>query len=230
MSTDPNIFRYDDGPVADTGLRGDPQLTAAIEAHIAEHYGPESVVWHHPMAELDGSPIHLRIVQPTAERPALTVITVGMSERPMRAGDRELSSELVIVLPPEWRFEQPSDLWPLLALDQLANFPHEYDTLLGPGHTIQNPFPWSPTGLIGALFAEQCLAPSEAAETLVHEGRDIHFNAVYFLYEDEMQLKLDKGAEHLWDLLSDAHVTEAVNPDRPSVAPRRRRRGLIRRS
>ena len=148
-----------------TACAGTRRLTAAIEAHIAEHYGPESVVWRHPMA-----------------------------------------------------------------LDQLAHFPHEYGTLLGPGHTIQNPFPWSPTGLIGALFAEQCLAPSEAAETLVHEGRDISFNAVYFLYEDEMQLKLDKGAEHLWDLLAEANVTEAVDPDRPSVAPRRRCRGLFRRS
>ncbi len=230
MSRDPNILRYEDGPVADTGLRGDPALTAAIEAHIAEHYGPQSAVWRHPMPEQEGSPIHLRIVRPTAERPALAVITVGMSERPMRAGDRELSSELVIVLPPTWSFDEPSDTWPLLALDQLAHFPHEYGTLLGPGHTIQNPFPWSRSGLIGALFAEQCLAPSEAAELLVHEGRDIHFHAVYFLYEDEMQLKLEQGAEHLWDLLAEANVTEAVDPDRPSVAPRRRRRGLFRRS
>jgi hypothetical protein len=230
MSTDPNIFSYEDGPVADHGLRGDPALTAAIEAHIAEHYGPESTVWRHPMPEEERpSPIHIRIVQPTDERPALTLITVGMSERPMVSGDHQLSTELVIVLPPDWSFDEPVDTWPLLALDLLANFPHEYGTLLDRGHTIENPFPWTPSGLIGSLVADQCLAPSEDAEVLVYEGREIRFFGVYFLYADEMQFKLDHGGEQLWDLLVDAGVTETVEPNRASVAPRRRRRGLFRR-
>ena len=148
-----------------------------------------------------------------------------MSERPMVAGDQELSSELVIVLPPDWSFDEPVDTWPLLALDQLAHFPHEYGTLFAPGHTIQNPYPWSPTGLIGALFAEQRLAPSEAAELLVHEGREIHFHGVCFLYEDEMQLKLDNGVEQFRTLYLEAGLTEAVDPHPlaarapPQVAP-----------
>jgi hypothetical protein len=215
--------------VPDHGLRGDPALVAAIDKHIAEHYGPKSTVWRHPMPEERASPIHIRIVQPTDERPAPTLITVAMSERPMVAGDEQLSAELVIMLPPDWSFDEPVDTWPLLALDLLANFPHEHDTLLGPGHTIQNPFPWTPSGFIGSLVADQCLAPSESAEVLVHERRDIHFFGVYFLYADEMQLKLDQGGNQLWSLLVDARVTEAVKPDRASVAPRRRRRGLFRR-
>ena len=97
--------RRDQRPVAAM----DPALAAAIEAHIAEHYGPE-------------------FDRPTDERPALTAITVGMSERPMVSGDRELSSELVIVMPPEWAFDEPAYWWPLLALDQIAHFPHEYGT------------------------------------------------------------------------------------------------------
>jgi hypothetical protein len=225
MSTDPNIFRYEDGPVAgDGGLRGDPELVAALEAHIAEHYGPEWTVWRHPEAD---TPVSIRIVRPTEERPAITLITVGMSERPMVAGDRELSSELVVVLPPEWSFEDPCDTWPLLALDLLASFPHRYDTLFGPGHTIENPFPWTPSGLIGTLVADQCLAPAEGAEVLVHEGREIHLYGAYFLYADEMRFKLENGVGALWDRLVDARVTEAVDLERASVAPRRR--GLFRR-
>ena len=227
MSTDPNIFRYEDGPVADDGgLRGDPALVAALEAHIAEHYGPDWTVWRHPE---DETAISIRIVRPTEERPAITLITVGMSERPMVAGDQELSSELVVVLPPDWWFDDPCDTWPLLALDLLASFPHRYETLFGPGHTIENPFPWTPTGLIGTLVAQQCVAPSESAEDcLVHDGREINLYGAYFLYGDEMQFKLANGVDELWDRLVDAGVTEAVDLTRESVAPSRRR-GLFRR-
>lgn len=225
MSADPNIYRYEDGPVADHGLRGDPALVVALEAHIAAHYGPDSAVWEHPERT---SPIDIRIVQPTEQRPGITLITVGMSERPMVAGESELSSEFVAVLPPSWTFDDPADTWPLLALDLLANFPHEHATLFGPGHTIQNPFPWTRTGLIGTLVAPQCLASSEDAERLEYEGREINLNGAYFLYEDEMQFKLDNGVEALWDRLVDAGVTELVDLERASVAPRRRR-GLFRR-
>jgi hypothetical protein len=227
MSQGENIYRYDDGPVGDNGLRGDPALVAAIESHIATHYGPESTVWRHPISEQEGSPIHLRIVQPTQERPAITAITVGMSERPMVAGEQELSCELVLVFPPSWTFDAEIDTWPLLALDQMAHFPHEYNTFLGPGHTIQNPFPWSPNGFTGALIGNQVLAPSEAAELMIHDGREIHFLGAWFLYQDEMQLKLDEGVGRLWDVCVDANISEAVHPERPSAAPRRR--GLFRR-
>jgi hypothetical protein len=215
--------------VANNGLRGDPALVAAIEAHIAGHYGPDSTVWRHPISSQDGSPIHVRIVQPTSERPAITAITVGMSERAMVAGDRELSCELVLVFPPSWSFAREVDTWPLLALDQIAPFPHEYGTYLGPGHTIQNPYPWSPNGFTGALIADQVLTPSKAAELMAYDGREIHFLGVWFLYEDEMQLKLDDGVERLWDLCVDAGITEAVDPERPSVAAPHKRRGLFRR-
>ena len=214
---------------SDHGLRGDPALGAAIEAHIAEHYGPESTVWRHPISEQEGSPIHVRIVQPTAERPAITAITVGMSERPMVAGDQELSCELVLVFPPSWSFEREIDTWPLLALDQIAHFPHEYNAFLGPGHTIQNPCPWSPNGFTGALIADQVLTPSESAEQMTDDGREIQFLGVWFLYQDELQLKLDEGVDRLWDLCVDAGITEAVHPERPSAAPPRKRRGPFRR-
>ncbi|MDA0180393.1 suppressor of fused domain protein [Solirubrobacter phytolaccae] len=224
-----DIHRYDDVE-PDHGLRGDPLHVAIIEAHIDKHYGPDSKVWRHPVSEREGSPLHLRIVEPTAERPAITAITVGMSERPMVTPDgEELSCELVLVFPPSWSFDTEIDTWPLMALDQLAHFPHEYSTVLGFGHTIQNPFPWSPSGLSGALIGDQVLAPSEEATSLEWEGRTIHFYGVWFLYEDELQVKLDHGVERLWDMCVDAGITEAVAADRPSFVPPRKRRGLFRR-
>lgn len=130
----------------------------------------------------------------------------------------------MIVLPPDWSFEDEINTWPLLALDQLAHFPHEYNTFIGPGNTIQNPFPWSPSGMNGAVIGSQMLAPSEEAESLVHEGREIHFLGAWFLYQDEMQVKLDEGVDRFVDLCIEAGVSEVVDPDRPSFAPRKRRR------
>jgi Suppressor of fused protein (SUFU) len=223
-----DIRRYDDVEPSH-GLVGDPALVAAVEAHIAEHYGTESTVWRHPISEEQGSPISLRLVRPTPDRPALTAITVGMSERAMGSGDAELSCELVIALPPDWSLEQEIDAWPLFALDQLAHFPHEYKTVLGFGHTIQNPYPWSPSGLTGALIGDQVLAPSEAATKLQYRGREIQFLGAWFLYPDEMQVKLDHGVERLWELCVDAGISEAVKPDRPSFVAPKRRRGFFRR-
>ena len=220
-----NVHRYEP-PDGDNGLRGDPALVAAIETHIAEHYGSESSVWRSPESEERDSPIHLRIVRPGPDRPALTAVTVGMSERPMVAGDVELSCELVMVMPPSWPLDDPAHWWPLLALDQLAHFPHDYKAFLRVGDTIENPYPWSPSGLSGAMLGDQVLVPSEAAETLTFAGREIHFVGAWLLYQDELDFKVKHGTERLWDLLVDAGVSEAVEPDRPSVVPRRR--GLFR--
>ena len=50
------------------------------------------------------------------------------------------------------------------------------------------------------------------------------------LHAAEMDHKLAKGADALYDRLADAQATELIDPGRASVAPeRRRRRGLFRR-
>jgi hypothetical protein len=47
MSADPNIYRYEDGPVSDHGLRGDPALVAALEQRYpwAAEFGPFQLRW-----------------------------------------------------------------------------------------------------------------------------------------------------------------------------------------
>src|SRR6478736_6629065 len=108
---------------------GDPELVAAIDAHITEHFGPVENVFHEiisPYVHID-----LHIVMPTEERPAITVVTSGMSERPMRSPAGDLYAELMLVLPSTWPtpddpdFESPSGYWPYRLLKELARLPHE---------------------------------------------------------------------------------------------------------
>ena len=61
--------------------------------------------------------------------------------------------------------------------------------------------------------------PDDFRELDVGEGRIVNFYGVVPLYEDEMDFKLEKGAEALFDLFDEHGVTELVAPDRPSVVP-----------
>ena len=55
----------------------------------------------------------------------------------------------------------------------------------------------------------------------------IAFRAVYPLLRDEMELKLERGTDALFDAFDRAKVTELLIADRPSIVKRRRRFGLF---
>ena len=170
-------------------------------------------------------------VPPHDERPCHTLVTCGMSAKPMAAPEPALErAELLIVLPPSWDLEDEPQQWPIGVLRFLAHLPHEYDTWLGEGHTVPNGDPPEPyahgTGLCGAMLVDPTLVP-DGFDVLEREDGPIRFYGVALLHADEMQFKLDNGAGELLQRFDG--VPEAVQPDRPSVAPPRRRRGLFRR-
>jgi hypothetical protein len=179
--------------------------------------------------------VDLHLVLPTKQRPAITVVTSGMSERPMPGN---LYGELMLMLPPTWptegeAFEAEEGYWPFRLLKQLARLPHEYQTRLWLGDTVPNGDPPEPyarnTKLSGALIAPMVMAEHEGAESLEYGGHEINLLAVWPLHADEMRVKLDQGLDRLLELLDEASIIELVDPDRPSVVPPRRRRGLFRR-
>ena len=207
---------------------GDPQLIAAVEAHVTEHFGEPSTVWH----QLTSPYVHVdvHVVAPTAERPVFTLVTSGMSERPMSSSD-DLYAELMMMLPPTWPSVDSDDFrprghWPYKLLQDLAQLPHEFSTTLWSGHTVPNgdpPRPYAPdTKLCGALLAPPLTAP-DGFETLRLGEREIQFLAVIPLHRAEMQLKLDKGLDALADRLDEVELTEIMDPNRPSVVRGHRR-------
>jgi hypothetical protein len=227
------IYRHEvSAPVEWTA--GDEGLVGAIDAHVEKHFGKVDRVLH----EIVSAYVHvdLHVVMPTTQRPAITVVSSGMSERPM-PGDRY--AELMLVLPPTWpmegdpAFETDEAYWPFRLLKQLARLPHEFQTRLWLGHTVPNgdpPQPYAPnTDFCGALIAPMVMHDHDGAETLEYGGRTINLFAVMPLHADEMQLKLDQGVDRLLDLLDEAEIVEAMEPNRPSVVPARRRRGFFRR-
>ena len=227
------IYRYDRPPedpqYVPTG-GGDTQ--EAVETHI-ETLGEIEFVYHELISPL----VHLDVfsVGPSADRPFRTLVTCGMSEKPMTgAPEPELTrSELCLFLPEEWPVDSESwedhrHFWPIELLKFLARFPHEYETWLWREHTLPNGDPPAPyddsTALCGAMIVPPVVLP-DAFAVLERPGEDdIHFFAVVPLHADEMTLKLRKGAGAVYDAFEAANTELVIDPDRPSAASAKRRK------
>jgi DNA-directed RNA polymerase subunit RPC12/RpoP len=213
---------------------GDEDSIERIVAHIEDHIGPVAEVCHELISHLVHVDIY--IVAPTAERPYHTLITSGMSDRPMTTPpgvDLPKYAEIVISLPPDWPLTRDAladerNYWPIRMLKTLARFPHEHQTWLGFGHTVANhgepALPYAEnTELCCALFFQPLLVPKEALSLELDDQKTIWFYSVIPLYEDEMDLKLKKGSEALFKRLMEKEVNELLNIRRKSVCKKSRR-------
>jgi hypothetical protein len=205
---------------------GDEHTHEAIERHVERYFGPIASVWH----ELLSDRVHVDVlaVQPTADRPYHTLVTSGMSDLPMAVpADQDASpyAELMISLPADWpltseSFRDERFYWPIGLLKQVARLPHEYETWIGPWHSVPNgdpPEPYAP----GVPFAGVVVAPmikvEPAARTIVTPGgSEIALLALIPLHPAEVNLKVSRGTTALIDVLDRDSVTELFDPARPS--------------
>jgi hypothetical protein len=204
-----------------------------VEEHIARVVGEPATVFHEIVSDLIHLDVH--IVRPGPGRDWWTLFTVGMSAMPMNvpAGREELQfAELVIKLPASWKVDQmqvtppPSDLesmyWPIRGLKNLARLPHDYNTFLAYGHTIPNGDPPEPlaagTGLCAWLILPLLGVPPDVQAGRLSNGSVLNVYAVHALYRDELELKLANGTDSLLDAFDLAHVSEVLDPHRPSSA------------
>jgi hypothetical protein len=202
-----------------------------ISAHIHRHLGPVETVFH----ELVSDTVHIdvHIVLPTPDSPCVRLVTSGMSDLPMTvpAGlGAPRHAELMITLPADWKLDKDSFkseewYWPVRLLKHLARLPHKYATWFGVGHSIPHGDPATPyapnTRLCGAIIVPPLTAPDEFNTLVIDADKVISFYSVLPVYQAEMDLKLRKGADALFDRLSAKHVTDLVDIDRPDVAKKR---------
>jgi hypothetical protein len=207
---------------------GHEQNIQIISDHIEKYLGAPATVFH----ELISDQVHIdvHIVAPTEERPFYSLITSGMSDKLMNApeGAEELRyAELMICLPSDWPMTQEewkkdeNSFWPIQTLKFLARFPHEYDTWLCLDHTIPNGDPaeiFGDTKFCCAMIGAAGTAPQEFWQLKVNDEKTINFFGLYFIYREEMDFKMKKGAEALWDLLEKQNVTELLDVKRKNTA------------
>jgi hypothetical protein len=212
---------------------GDEQTIARVEQHIARHIGKPKFVFHELISDLVHVDVHL--VEPTPERSYYTLVTSGMSDRPMNVppgAEAFRSAELLICLPPDWpltqeAFQDETNYWPIRWLKLLARLPHEYDTWLGELHTVPNGDPARPfadgTELCCMMLARPVLFGPEAWQAAVDADRAVQFYSLVPLYREEMEWKLRHGADALLELLDKHGVTELLDVGRPNVCASRAR-------
>lgn len=214
---------------------GNEENIEAISNHIERHVGEIEMVFHELVSDLVHVDIHW--VAPTDERPIHTLITSGMSDRPMVVPDdcEDLRfAELMITLPPDWpisqeAFEDESNYWPIRLMKMLARLPHEYETWLGVGHTVPNGDPAEPYSP-DTDFSCALILPPVTLEDEFHElevdGEIINFYAIVPLYAEETDYKLKHGLDKLLDRFGEADVGEVIEIGRKNSC-RKKRFGLF---
>jgi hypothetical protein len=230
------VYRYDDKEAKGfTPPTGESSIEE-ISDHIEKHIGKIHRVFH----EIVSDKVHLDVywVLPTKDRPYQTLVTSGMSDLPMTtpAGIEDHQfAELSICLPPEWPLEDndlknEKNYWPVRWLKQLARFPHEYSTWLGWGHTIPNGDPAQPFSKETKLNT-MLLLPSILFEPRFHElqleNKTIRFYTLYPLYSEEVQLKMDKGVEALFEGFEKHRISDVLELNRPNSVAKKKRFGLF---
>jgi hypothetical protein len=225
---DPNEFRKPDREAVhlDDILR-----------HLEPLLGKLAYVWH----EIASNQVHVDVLvfAPRDGRPYWTLVTSGMSDRPMNApaefaayGDFR-RAELVMSLPADWPEMQngagrssdtlsPEAEWPIGLLRYLARFPFIYDTWLWQTHTVENGNPPSPyaanTEMMASYLEYPANWPSDFVQMVTNAGANITFIAVVPIYRAELQLKLDRGRDELIARLAAIGATEILDIHRPNVA------------
>ena len=201
---------------------------AAVEAHIERSVAAPDLVFHELVSDLVHIDVHW--IKPAKGREFNTLVTTGMSDRPMfppsDASDCAYA-ELLIELPPDWpltdeALKDEKNYWPVRLLKSLARFPHEYETWLWWGHTVPNGDPATPyhasTKLNGCVLAPALNLSRELGKFRCRPDKEVWFFAVIPLYEEEMNLKLRKGYDALFDAFDQHAITELIDPQRPNVA------------
>lgn len=224
------IHRYDESKKKKFKIAAEESAIEEISNHIEKYVGQIDMVFH----ELVSNHVHIDVhwVKPTAEKPFHTLITSGMSDLPMNQPtgiEGEEYAELSICLPADWKiseesFNDEANYWPIRWLKFLARFPHEYTTWLSFGHTIPNGDPAQPLTL-GTKLNTIALLPSvifdEGFKELKLKNKTIKFYSLVPLYSEEVNLKMKKGVEALFDGFDKYGVTDLLDINRPNTAKKK---------
>lgn len=225
------IKRYADPPKDFEPVPPASENLDAVTDHITRHLGEPQTVFH----ELISDAVHIDVhhVAPRPDRPFHSLVTSGMSDRPMAfpPGQDEFAlAELCAFLPAEWpvsqeAFADEANYWPVRTLKFLARFPHKFSTFLSWGHSIPNfdpPEPYAPnTKLCGTVLVGPGPAPEAFAQLHLDGTRRILFFQLLPVHAAEMDYKLKHGADALLERVLKAGWDGIIRPDRPDSCRKR---------
>lgn len=197
------------------------QERTAVEDHIEAYFGRVETVFH----EIVSPDIHLDIymIPPVKGREYYTLVTSGMGAYPMNVPE-ELAeqglerAELIITLPPNWKVKEKDEkwYWPIRLLKGMARLPLETDSWLGWGHTMDNEEPFAENTALSAVMLVDAQALEGCEMTLLPSGELVNFYQLLPLYPEELEEKLEYGADYL--LAGMSKIDHVVSIDRPRAS------------
>ena len=206
------------------GKKAKPELYAEadldrLEAYIADTFGAFDTVLH----EIASPDIHvdIAVVPPADGRDYLTLITMGMGAHRMNTpkGLKSLArAELMVFLPETWRIDSPDerDYWPIRWLKDLARLPIANDTWLCCDHTVSGDGPFADNTPLSAVMLTCAFGRDGACAPLVLVNGDrVNFWQMIPLYADELDYKMEHGADALLTLFDKAGLSPVVDIARP---------------
>ena len=203
------IYRY--GEVPDTPRLGpsEQEFGDEREAYYESLWGAYECV-SHEVIRLDPH-IDVYMHTPTDERDFHTLVTGGMSDRAMSDGSR---AELLL-------YTAEADESYIGLLRHYARLVHDLETTFGAFHTITNgdpPAPLFPDSELDTLFLIPPIVEPERSRDgeLELDGVPLQLLWVVPITNAEAQLKLDRGADELLDLLDERQHPVVLDPRRAS--------------
>jgi len=200
-----------------------------IDEHLSNLYSDDEVTVFHEIYSPD---IHLDVYYIRSDKHNFNILlTAGMSTLAMNVpedidGYEDLQfAELMALVPKDIDFadvhtgENPND-WIISMLKLTARFPHEYDTWIGEGHTLQYSADFEPysdeTEFAGAVLLPSATLDEDFTE-IRRDGKLITIHSVFPLYRDEVEFKIENGYGRFFDLLIENDTKEVVDNGRESL-------------
>lgn len=235
------ILRHDESNQTYRHSVATPKNLEDIIEHLKPLLGERYVV--HRLPAENAVKIDLILFPPSVDRQQWTIVTAGMSDKPMvlpaLLSDTERQNlqraELTISLPPdafsmvpqgglsEGELRTGSNAWVVGLLAILGHLPHDYATWLGVGHSVPNGDPPEPyTSYVpfsGVVIAPLDRWPAAYRVMDTQDRQPVNFLSVVPVYAEEMDFLLDKGFDALFSELAGWGFNRVVDESRPNIGP-----------
>ena len=194
-------------------LYNDKEL-AEVEAFISKTFGEYEEVFH----EFVSPDVHLDVccVLPTDEEPFYKLVTLGAGAYKMKVPAQYKKynierAEYVIYVPVNWNLQSSDmkDYWPMKVLKDVARLPIWCDTWLSYGHTTQADeagTPYAENTRFNSVVLDTCENNQEDVRLELSSGKVINFYQVIPLYPEELNFKMENGAQALFDTFDEKKI------------------------
>lgn len=189
-----------------------------IDNFICDMFGNYKNVFH----EIASPDIHLDvcIVEPTAEDPYYKLVTMGAGAYKMAIPEKwqkyQLDyAEYVIYLPKDWNINSgaETDYWPIKTLKDVARLPIWCNTWLSYGHTTQSDeegSAYAPNTRFNSVVLNYAENRNGDIRLVMPSGKVINFYEIIPMYPEELQFKMENGADALFEKFEEKGIQYRV--------------------